>query len=141
MKIIASSYATRNDRKLTSQKVKKINLFLQSYTALIENVEALSKKPQNQILLELTMRSALINRYDRMTGDSINWVTEHILRVKKNLSSQEVQKIIEDFIEYQKLNPSAEQNLLEKNNQIERRTASKVKAKILSLVREHREGL
>ncbi len=141
MEVIASSYANRNDKKLTSQKTKKINTFLKHYLSLISEIEKLIRKPVHQLLLELTMRSALINRYDRMTGDSINWVTEHILRVKENLSPQEIQKVIEDFIEYQKLKPAAEQTLLDKNNKIERRTASKVKAKILSLVREYREGL
>jgi hypothetical protein len=87
------------------------------------------------------MRSAVINRFDRMTGDSITWVTEHILRKKKSLSPVEVQNVIEDFIEYQKLRPSAEQNKLQENNEITRRTDDKVRAKIVSLVREFREGL
>jgi uncharacterized protein YdiU (UPF0061 family) len=141
IKIIASSYANRNDRRLTQKKVKQINHFLECYLSLINDVVLLTKKPLNQVLLELTMRSAVINRFDRMTGDSITWVTEHILRKKKSLSPVEVQNVIEDFIEYQKLRPSAEQNKLQENNEITRRTDDKVRAKIVSLVREFREGL
>ena len=48
------------------------------------------------------MRASMINQYDRITGDSILEVTEKVLRERKRLSFDQFQKLLQDFIQYQK---------------------------------------
>ena len=106
MGTIASSYANKRDRTLTEAKIRKIQEFQRRYRQLVHLTAKKFKKPERNILLELGMRASIINQYDRITGDSILGVTEKILRERKKLSFDEMQKVLQDFIHYQKMRPA-----------------------------------
>ena len=142
METMASNYASKRDRKLTGAKIRKIHEFQKWYLALVRKTAKTFKKPERKILLELGMRSSIINQYDRITGESILWVTEKILRERKKLSFDELQKVIQDFIHYQKLRPDPDKKTDMNNlNSVEQRRSQQVMDKIIGLVREHRESL
>ena len=142
MDTIASNYASKEDRRLTESKVKNIEEFQKRYLALVRQTAKAFRKSERQVLLELGMRSSIINQYDRITGESILWVTEKILRERKKLSFDEMQQVIQDFIHYQKLRPDPDKKqALKKPNAVEKRRSQQVMNKIVSLVREHRESL
>ena len=84
METIASSYANKRDRTLHEAKTRKIHEFQKRYMALVRQTAKTFKKPERKILLELGMRSSIINQYDRITGESILWVTEKVLRERKS---------------------------------------------------------
>ncbi|MGD9851974.1 MAG: protein adenylyltransferase SelO family protein [Nitrospirales bacterium] len=142
MGTIASSYANKRDRTLHEAKTRKIHEFQKGYMALVQQTAKTFKKTARKILLELGMRSYVINQYDRITGNSILGVTEQILRERKRLSFDEMQTVLQDFIHYQKMRPDPESKKEMKSlNSVEERRSQQVMHKIFGLVREHRESL
>ncbi len=142
MGTIASSYAAKRDRTLTDAKTRKIREFQNRYRHLVHLTAKRYKKSEKTMLLELGMRSAIINQYDRVTGNSILEVTTKVLRERKKLSFDDMQKVIQDFIHYQKMQPNPKKkNDLPNLNSVEERRSQRVMNKIIGLVREHRESL
>jgi len=142
METIASSYANRRDRTLYEANIRKIHEFQKRYRALVQQTSKRFNTTERKILLELGMRASIINQYDRITGESILWVTEKILRERKRLSFDEMQKVIHDFIQYQKMRPDPDTNKeITTQNSVEKRRSQQVMDKIMWLVREHRESL
>jgi uncharacterized protein HemX len=142
MDTMASSYASKRDRRLTEAKTKKIQEFQKRYLALVQQTAKAFKKPERNILLELGMRASMINQYDRITGNSILEVTHKVLRERKRLSFNEMQKVLQDFIHYQKMRPDPDmKNEMKNLNSVEQRRSQQVMRKIIGLVREHRESL
>jgi len=142
METIASSYANKRDRTLHEAKTRKIQEFQKRYLALVQQTAKTFKKTERKILLELGMRASIINQYDRITGNSILEVTDKVLRERKRLSFDEMQKVIHDFIYYQKMRPDPDKKKEMKTlNSVEKRRSQQVMDKIIGLVREQRESL
>ena len=142
MDTIASSYARKQDRMLHEAKIRKIRDFQKQYRALVQQTAKAFKTTERKILLELGMRSSVINQYDRITGNSILEVTDKVLRERKRLSFDEMQKVFHDFIQYQKMHPDPDtKNDMKNLNSVEQRRSQQVMHKLMGLVREHRESL
>ncbi len=142
METIASSYASKQDRRLTEAKTRKIHEFQKRYWTLVQQTAKAFKTTERKMLLELGMRSSIINQYDRITGNAILEVTAKILRERKKLSFDETQKVIQDFIQYQKMQPDPEKKkAMNTLNSVEDRQSQQVMHKIMGLVRENRESL
>ncbi len=142
METMASSYANRRDRTLHKAKTRKIQEFQKRYRALVQQTAKAFKATERKILLELGMRASIINQYDRITGNAILEVTAKVLRERKRLSFDEMQKVIQNFIHYQRMRPDPDTKKDMKNlNSVEERRSQQVMNKIIGLVREHRESL
>jgi uncharacterized protein YdiU (UPF0061 family) len=132
MEIIKSSYAKKSDLVLTELRMGQIARFQNLYTYLIN---ACGMK-NNSLLLELTMRSSVINKYERVTGDSITYIVQKVQRLRPKLGPSELYELAKQFAIYQNLNPdrkvkSAEAPKRQKN----------IMQNLHSIVRECREGL
>lgn len=136
LEVIKSSYAKKSDIKLTELKVKQIKRFQSLYMSLVRYAEKHTTHSHNQFLLELTMRSSVINRYDRVTGDSITYIVEKVSKVRPKLSPEELYQLAEQFSSYQNLNPDKK----ESSPEIPHRHKNIMKG-FTSIVRECREGL
>ena len=142
METIASSYASKRDTMLTDAKIRKIQELQKRYKQLVQQIAKTFKKTERTILLELGMRASVINQYDRITGNAILEVTAKVLRERKRLSFDEMQQVIQDFIQYQKMRPDPEKkNVMTSLNSVEERRSQQVMNKIMGLVRENRESL
>ncbi len=142
METMASSYANKQDRTLTLAKVRKIQEFQERYRALVQQAAKALKTTERNMLLELGMRASIINQYDRITGNAILDVTARVLRERKRLSFDEMQKVIQSFIHYQKMRPDPDTKKDMKNlNSVEERRSQQVMHKMMGLVREYRESL
>ena len=142
METIASSYANKRDRRLHEAKTRKIQEFQKRYMALVRQTAKTFEKTERKILLELGMRASIINQYDRITGNSILEVTDRVLRERKRLSFDGMQKVIQDFIHYQKMRPDPDSKKEMKTlNSVEQQRTQQVMDKIMGLVRENRESL
>jgi uncharacterized protein YdiU (UPF0061 family) len=109
LKMMKSSYAKKTDLKITSYRLEKIREFQDRYVKLVEIAAGKSPKKSmtpERILLELTMRSSIINRPDRITGDGVMDVTEIILKMKKKWPQFELQLFFEKLVDYQLLDPA-----------------------------------
>lgn len=136
MEIIKSSYARKSDLKLTELRRKQISRFQKLYLALMNVASKSPGMNKSQFLLELTMRSSVINKYDRVTGDSITYIVEKVKKLRPRLSADELYNLAVQFSAYQNLDPdkkikASEQPQRQKN----------IMQNLYSIVRECREGL
>jgi hypothetical protein len=91
-----------------------------------------------QVLLDVSMRSSVINKYDRVTGDSISTIVEKVMAKRPKLSGEEISLILKEFTDYQNLNPDKERK--PSNFEKEKEQSSLVKG-MLQIVREYRDGI
>lgn len=136
IEIIKSSYAKKSDLKLTEIRKKQIHRFQSTYMSFLNAIEKDHHSSRAQQLLELTMRSSIINKYDRVTGDSITFIVEKVMKHRPKLNSDELYDLATQFANYQNLNPdqkTGSTKLPERHKNIMQN--------FYSIVRECREGI
>lgn len=136
IEILKSSYAKKSDLELSDLRIKQIHEFQRHYLFLIAALEKETKLSKAQILLELTMRSSIINKYDRVTGNSITYIVDKVQKLRPKLSTDELFQLATEFSTYQNLNPD--------NSGKRINTSSRQKnilRNIQLIVRDCREGL
>ena len=136
IEIIKSNYALPSDLTITPYRQKKIDEYQKCYWSIIEKVAKYEKIPLKKLLLSITMRSSIINKYDRITGDSISFVVAKILGQRPQISGDEIYNILEQFVEYQNRNPESKKPAPKK----EQKNYPLMK-NIFKIVRDCREGL
>ena len=142
IEIIRSSYAKKQDLQLTPMMLKQIKRFQVAYLNLVDLCAKDQKKERHQLLLDITMRSSVINKYDRVTGDSITYVVEKVSKCRPRLKAEEVFQIMSEFAHYQTLDP----DLRAKTSEVDPGDNSPSRQKnilrdMAGIVRECREGL
>jgi hypothetical protein len=136
--IIKSSYATKADLKRSLRRDLKIRSFQKNYLKLINQIAKKFKETPEKVLLDVSMRSSVINKYDRVTGDSITSIVEKIMNKKPKLTAEEISVILREFAEYQNLNPDKDRR--PSNFEAEKEQSRLVKG-MLQIVREYRDGI
>jgi uncharacterized protein YdiU (UPF0061 family) len=136
IEVIKSSYAKRSDLKITDLRKKQINRFQSAYLSLVAVIGKETGQPLQQLLLELTMRSSVINKYDRVTGDSITYIVQKIQKLRPKLTPEELFQLAEQFSCYQNLNP--DQKKVTEKVPVRHKN---IMQNLYSIVRECREGL
>ncbi len=132
IEIIRSSYANDADVKLTPSLKQKIQQFQDTYMKLVDNVGKASN-----ILLAISMRSSVINKYDRVTGDAVTTVVDKVMNARPKLSADDMYDVLREFTEFQNLDPDLKEvtTLSKKSNR------EKLMKTMVQIVREYREGL
>ncbi|MGB0454790.1 MAG: protein adenylyltransferase SelO family protein [Bacteriovoracaceae bacterium] len=107
IEILRSSYATDKDVELTSYRKNKIKQFQADYMKLMKNYTKFKGENLSAVLMEVSLRSAVINKYDRITGDSITKIVETLSQghAKKKLNPLTVYSFLKELVVYQNLNP------------------------------------
>ena len=134
--IVKSTYAKKEDLLLSPYRRQKISDFQNSYREIISYVAKNDGTTFKKKLLEVVMRSSVINKYDRVTGDSITLVTDKIMNHRPKLTPDEIYHIFSHFIRYQHFDPD---NMAKDKG--EREPLSKLMRGMISIVRNYREGL
>jgi len=102
--ILKSSYATPKDLVLTSKK-KQYCLQLQKwYKKIIRETQKKTKSSFPEFLFKILSRTAKINRYDRVTGDSVIYISHEIMKRRKKLGPDKIEILLKNFLEYQNFN-------------------------------------
>ena len=136
IEVIKSSYAKKSDLRLTELRRKQISKFQNSYMALLAAVEKETSATRTQLLLELTMRSSVIKKYDRVTGDSITYIVQKVQKLRPKLGAEELFQLAKQFSSYQNLDP--DQKTI--SNEVPPRHKN-IMQNLYTIVRECREGL
>lgn len=136
LEVIKSSYANKSDLRLTVLKVRQIKRFQSLYMSLVRSLEKHTNVTRPMFLLELTMRSSVVNRYDRVTGDSISFIVQKVMKMRPKLSAEELYLLTEQFSSYQNLDPDQKSE----TSEVPERHRNIMKG-LTSIVRECREGL
>lgn len=139
IEIIKSSYAKKNDLHLDKERHKHIEEFQSNYLRMLTFLEKEFKLEHNQLLLEITMRSSIINKYDRVTGDSITWVVDKVKKHKPHFKPEEIFQLAQEFTAYQTLDP--DQKSAKATSRQDPKEHQKFMRDLFSIVREFREGL
>lgn len=132
--IIKSNYATPEDisKSTLSTKSKK---FQDCYLELVHCVSKKFRVERRNLLLQMAMRSSVINKYDRVTGDSITVIVTKIMNEIENISANELFEIVKDFSTLQNTDPDTKQI------HISDTTHKKKMTNFLRVVRDYRDGL
>ncbi|MCB9061125.1 MAG: hypothetical protein H6622_06360 [Halobacteriovoraceae bacterium] len=136
VEIMRSSYAIKDDLNLSTYRRKKISEFQKYYKQLIQSVSK-SENGFKNCMLEVSMRSSIINRYDRVTGDSITTVVNKVFNHKPKLSYKQIYEILTEFVEYQDLRPVVKKTKGSHKNV----SHAKLIQKLFSIVKNYREGI
>jgi len=105
LRVAASSYASRRDRLVTPHRARMAREFQRAYCALIAIAARQSAQSETDVLRAVARRSATINRYDRITGDSIDFIAARLIRKRKELGAQQLYRVIDGFVHRQDLRP------------------------------------
>jgi hypothetical protein len=135
IEIIKSNYATDEDLKPSRYRNDMIAQFQTSYIELVNRNAKRKGQGVKKTLLDISLRSSVINKYDRVTGDSITTVVDKILSVKPRLDALSIHQTMKDFVRYQDRNPET----LFKRDQKDH--PSKLMRELFKIVRDYREGL
>jgi hypothetical protein len=140
IEIIKSTYARRSDLKLSKERIFQIKEFQISYLELIFHLQKEIKKDFREILLEVIMRSSVINKYERVTGDSISHIVQKVQRKKPKFTPDDLFQIASEFSVFQDLNPDRKE--ISSNKMIlEFKPQKHIMRNLYLIVRDFREGL
>jgi uncharacterized protein YdiU (UPF0061 family) len=139
--ILKSNYATKDDLKLTASRNDKIKRFQRLYKALIARAAECGGVSEKSMLREIVERSSLINRYERITGDSIIYASEALAKGSDSMAPKTRHKLFSEFVELQVLRPENKRRSLESDEKFNNRNAKDVLNELLTIVRDCREGL
>jgi hypothetical protein len=99
-RIMAASYATPADVRMTKTREARARNFQACYQRLIAKAG-----PYKKVLATVCRRSAVVNFEHRMTGDAIIHIVNHVIEHKRYLDRNQLQSAIDRFIESQVLIP------------------------------------
>ncbi len=130
----------RKDIHQSRALVMHIQAFQKDYLSLIKRAMRLQKAPSQVFMLEHARRTQLINRTDRLTGDSICRIVELLMKRRKNFTVGELYRIIANFIERQSYTPRGKGQVETKASQVAYQHEPLIE-KLSKLVQQYSEGL
>ncbi|MDH5546511.1 MAG: protein adenylyltransferase SelO family protein [Gammaproteobacteria bacterium] len=103
--VMSSTYAS--DRLLAKfrKDTNRINRFQNTYLKLADRCADIVGMNKESVIFQLFERSALINRYEKITGDALIHISERLTRTSLPLNFQQRTLLIEQFISDQVLDP------------------------------------
>ena len=137
--IAASSYASRADRALTPQRRRMAAELQRAYLALLTAAARAARVPLASLLDRVARRSAVINRYDRITGDAIEFAAARLIRSRRSLGHDALHAVIEGLVGHQDRRvPPAGNGAAPRP---ENAAAQRVLGALLEVVADYRHGL
>ncbi|HXV76842.1 MAG TPA: hypothetical protein VD788_11060 [Candidatus Polarisedimenticolaceae bacterium] len=101
IEIALSTFATHRDRAMTPQRIRQAIRFRQAYRGLIETAARLTGRSVPLVLADVAARAAILNRYDRITGDGILHAAERLHRGRRRLGPEGVYAVVDGVARYQ----------------------------------------
>jgi len=139
--IAASSYASRRDRTVTPHRLRVAREFQRAYRELIAIAAQLSAQSELEVLRGVARRAATINRYARITGDSIDFIASRLIRKRRQLTPEQLYRVIDHFVQRQDFRPQEEEGLRPRPRDADSREVRETVDGLLEVVSLYREGL
>ena len=138
---IISEEANEKDKDFSSSVIDKIESLFDNYMRLL-NASIQNKATNAKLksaIKKLSDRSEAINKADRLTGNALIFVVNEIIKIrKKGLKQPEVQKIIQNIIDQQYLDPERKASTKTK---LTSPSSKKLMKTILTIVDGHKEDI
>ena len=99
-KIMAASYASRRDLRMTPTREARAIEFQHCYQRLLAKAG-----PYDVVLRMVRRRSSVINHQHRCTGNAVITLVEKLMEVRREISREDFQAVMDRFIESQVLDP------------------------------------
>ncbi len=128
-RIMAATYVSRRDLRMTPARAAKARNFQKCYQRLVTKAG-----DYEQVLKTMAERTAVINHAHRMTGDGLIWIVEEVTKMKDKLGRDELQGAMDAFIESQVLIPGLWRPLAP-----DELVGSSLKARLLRAIQEDLE--
>ncbi len=145
VKLMAAKNAKPADLEIKPFRSKKLVEFQEFYNQLIqEAAKQVTSKQANRILLELIMRSSVINKKARITGDAAILITANLLRWQKSVRRRSFHEAFEALVEHQMFRPadSADETRdLWEHYSRKKTQAGTIVLRNIQLIRKYCEGL
>jgi uncharacterized protein YdiU (UPF0061 family) len=141
MKICTSDYASPQDRRLTPHRKRMASAFQHRYMTLLEAVAEGAGRNIQSLLEEVAYRSKFINRFDRITGDSLCHGTKELVRNRKQMPKIALYRVIQQYIELQSQNPDWVGKRAERASSLRNQDAKRILDTLIKLQEQCRHGL
>jgi uncharacterized protein YdiU (UPF0061 family) len=140
IRIMRSNYASRQDVQLYPARVRRIHRFQKIYCRLLARAAAVSGRSVAALLAAMERRSAIINRYERITGDAVLIASKRLIKSHNTMNKNDIYNIMSSFIENQVLSPEARRQKHEPAMMRDHCSRLLYKS-MINIVAEYREGL
>jgi len=141
IEILRSEYASSTDVRLNRSRQEKIARFQRTYWRLIRRAARLTDRTTDEVLRTICERSALINRYSRVTGDALIFIGLRMIREWKRISTDELHRMFREFVEEQILRPESLPAAGASHRHGKNGKTERVLHAMLNTVKRYREGL
>ena len=141
IEIMKSEYATEHDVLLTPTRRARIREFQRLYRHLVLGVAAHSGVSPRAVLSVMAKRSALINRYDRVTGDAVLHAGDRLVKHAARMGTHAVHAMFQEFVERQVLRPEYFRAYTTTRRSVRRTRGHRILRGMLQDVRDLRSGL
>jgi uncharacterized protein YdiU (UPF0061 family) len=101
-KIMAASYASRRDLRMTPARESRAIHFQECYQRLLAKAG-----PYDVVLRMVRKRSSVINHEHRMTGNAVIETVQALIAAKGDVTRTDIQAVMDRFIESQVLEPGS----------------------------------
>lgn len=139
IEVLRSNYAQDEDLALGPYRKKKIKSFQEGYWKLVRAVCAKHKQSEQQVLLEMSMRSSVINKVERVTGDAISLIVDLVIQKKKSLGCDQIYGLFKRLAQFQTLEPG--KSLGNSRPRDDKFSRDDLMKKFYEIVKERREGI
>ena len=139
--ILRSEYASSADAQIGRNRRRKITQFQKIYRHLVLRAADFAGRASDDLLREIQERSALINRYSRVTGDAIILVGQRMVKEWKAGSTEELHQMFQDFVEEQILRPESLSKEGARGRHTKSRQTRRVLQALFKTVKKYREGV
>ncbi len=141
IEVMRSDYADEKDLKITPYRRRQISAFQKHYWMIVEQMALLTGGPMNELLDEVVRRSAVINRYERVTGDALIYVAKQLIKLDRSVSKALLHQIFENFVAQQVLIPEAKEKRSPLSKQQRAVQNNRGYQRLLKVVESCREGI
>ena len=141
IEIMKSEYVTAQDTLLTSTRRTRIREFQRLYRHLLEMVATHQGRTVRAVLKGMAQRSALINRYERVTGDAVLYAGDRLVEGAVHMSSSTLHDMFDQFVEQQVLRPEYFKARGAGHRALKNNKARRLLRAMLQDVRDFRSGL
>lgn len=136
IELMRSSYARERDVLMYPARRARIRRFQQHYAGMIRRAAALQGRGAPAMLREIERRSAVLNRYERITGDGVLIAAKKLIDRHNTMKHKDLYAVFRGFVETYRRYPAAAAPV-----GVRTASASRVHDSMLAVIRQHREGL
>ncbi|MFT6630365.1 MAG: hypothetical protein ACJAS4_000301 [Bacteriovoracaceae bacterium] len=132
--IMRSEYATDQDVEINTYRKAKISDFQKQYNDLVNETATLFQEDVEDTLLDISKRSLIINKSERVTGDAVTYIVDLLMNKKKDLSPEALYELIQGIVASQNLDP-------DKKISFPHKYPKGILKDVMDIIRENREGI